>query len=237
MLSSSGYGGGGGFGKLRGRMRRLKKARILRRRGRPFEYNNEEEGDEEELRDMYRELGVSPPVRNVRYTSSHPLIRELQIRKRAVICVTVAILLFSILIGTLTTRKGREEVIKVEDKLHDYLQNTNNNAENAKTDGSEVLNEAQRESEEYKKVTELYMPSWYTREEGEEGGWQGQSYDEGILFCAGMGRILCPYEGECVRKRYIDYTCCEFSRLLRFVSKLTKKNVFLCLSCVYNIGL
>jgi hypothetical protein len=23
----------------------------------------------------------------------------------------------------------------------------------------------------------------------------GQSYDEAILYCAGLGRILCPYEG------------------------------------------
>ena len=60
MLSSSGYSGGGRFGNLRGRMQRLKDVRFIRRRGRPFEYNNnEEEGDEEELRDMYRKLGVS----------------------------------------------------------------------------------------------------------------------------------------------------------------------------------
>jgi len=187
---------------IRGRMmrnnpfKRLKESRLLNRNNRRYRDNDDDDDDEneDELQDMYQELGVTPPPprnnNNVRYT--HPLLHEFQSRKRVILCIGITVLL-STLIGVFTSQKGREEALHVlsteEEKLHDYLQQSSNQ----KTDGSEVLNEAQRESEEYRKVTELYMPAWYRRDEG----WTGQSYDEGILFCAGLGRILCPYEAYC----------------------------------------
>ena len=169
----------------RGPFRRFRERRAAAARNRHRMNLHPDDEEDDELDEMYQELGVTPPTRNISYT--HPLLHRLQNKK----CLTVllGVVLVIILVATLS---GKDEALSLlteeEDKLHDMLHST------SKTDGSEVLSEAQRESEEYRKVTEEYMPTWHSREEG----WEGQSYDEGILFCAGLGRVLCPYEGMCV---------------------------------------
>ena len=161
----------------RGPFRRFRERRARNR-------NRQDVEQDDELDEMYQELGVARPSRNVPYT--HPLLHRLQDKK------CLGLLGVILVIALAVSLSGRDEALSLlteeEDKLHDMLHNSG-----SKTDGSEVLSEAQRESEEYRKVTEEFMPTWHSREEG----WEGQSYDEGILFCAGMGRILCPYEGVC----------------------------------------
>jgi hypothetical protein len=141
--------------------------------------------DDDELDEMYQELGVAPPTRKEAYT--HPVLHNRKCWGGMFLLVVIV----SITVGVLVSNKSLgQEAMKLlteeEDKLHNRLHSE------SKMDGSEVLTEAQRESEEYQRVTETFMPTWHDRGDG----WEGQSYDEGILFCAGMSRVLCPYEGE-----------------------------------------
>lgn len=152
------------YAPLRGPFRRFRENRRQRRRNRNQAAYHE---SDDELDEMYQELGVAPPL-VTRRSYTHPF---LQCSKR---CILITVITLSILLGLIIG-----------------LTRPSLGGMNVKTDGSEVLTEAQRESEEYQKVAELYQPNWYDREDG----WEGQSYDEGILFCATLGNILCPYEG------------------------------------------
>ncbi|KAL3801043.1 hypothetical protein HJC23_002336 [Cyclotella cryptica] len=151
--------------------------------------------EEDELDEMYQDLGVTRPSRKVRYT--HPILHSFK-DKRCIAGLAVAAALLAIILGVTLSRKPEGDnweselknvITKQEDKLHDMLHAD----ESSLTDGSEVLTQAQRESEEYQRVVETYKPLWYERGDG----WDGQSYDEAILFCASNSRILCPYEAYC----------------------------------------
>ena len=167
----------------RGPFRRFRDARRKKRTNQTYHEQDDE------LDEMYQELGVSPPSSRGHPSYTHPLLHILT-RRQCLFVSSVLIVVIGLSIGLSWNPSGAIELLtEEEDKLHNML-----HPPSYKSDGSEVLTEAQWESEEYRKVTELYMPTWYDRAEG----WEGQSYDEGILFCAGLGRILCPYEGMCV---------------------------------------
>jgi hypothetical protein len=167
-------------------LRRFREARQRRRDARLNQQAHQYQSDDE-LDEMYQELGVAPPSRNARYT--HPTVNLLKSKK----CIVAAVIVVTVLGLAIGLTKDSKEVIEIlskeEDKLHELLHSSY-----PEGDGSEVLTEAQRESEEYQKVTETFMPDWHDRGDG----WTGQSYDEAILYCAGLGRILCPYEGTLV---------------------------------------
>ena len=176
----------------RGPLRRLRHVRTRRKRERNRVYQDEDD----ELHELYRELGVLPPARREAYT--HPMIHMLRGKRCIIGSVTIVSLFLAILIvGVLVHKKDPNETLgqvamKIltdeEDKLHSKL----HSSQNSEANESETSSDTHKESEDYyQRVTESYKPTWHDRGDG----WEGQSYDEGILFCAGLGRILCPYEG------------------------------------------
>jgi hypothetical protein len=152
-------------------------------RGRRKRENQVYDNAEDELDEMYNELGVVRPSRKYRYT--HPTLHS----RKCLVCTALTVAVVIIVGAVIGSKKKEEEwLIKEEDKLHSML-----HPDDTPTEGGseEVVSEAQRESEAFEKVVQMYKPLWFDRGDG----WEGQSYDEGILFCASNSRILCPYEG------------------------------------------